>query len=216
MPEMGGAQQESTNPAATAHLRTGERITLDELVVQLSAVGVWLRQLARAAETPAVPVELADWIQSWESTARSLDQYADQVRTVAESVEGDAPLATAFLGGKPWGIEAVGQPRDEFGPAPVVLTVNQVWHLRQQAQMHPDQPTVTYREHIGPVEGFESKHAAGRRAAERAAALREATLATACPRCQAAAGASCRTNTGRLSEQFHKPRTAAAEETMGQ
>ena len=215
MPAMGGAQQDSTDPAATAHLRARERITMDEIAVQLSALAVWLRQLARAAETPAVPVEMADWIASWQRTAKDLDHYVEQVGTVAEAVEGDAPLATAFLGGKPWGVEAVGQPRDEFGPAPVVLTVNQVWHLRHQAQMHPEGPTVTYRERIGPVEGFESKHAAERRAAERAKALREATLATACPRCEAAPGASCRTNTGRLSEVFHKPRIAAAEEAMG-
>jgi hypothetical protein len=216
MPELGRAQHDSTDPAVTAHLRAGERITMDEIAVQLSAVAVWLRQLARAAETPAVPVELADWIESWERTAKDLDRYVEQVDTVAESVEGAAPLATAFLGGKPWGVQAAGQPRDDYGPAPVVLTVNQVWHLRQQAQMYPDQPTVSYREHIGQFEGFESKHTAGRRAAERAAALREATLATACPRCEAAPGKSCRTNTGRLSEQFHKPRMAAAEEAIGQ
>jgi len=214
---MGGEQQQvSTDPAATAHLRAGERITMEEIAVQLSALAVWLRQLARAAETPAVPVEMADWIGSWQRTAKDLDHYVEQVGAVAEAVEGEAPLASVFLGGKPWGVEAAGQPRDEFGPAPVVLTVNQVWHLRHQAQMYPDQPTVTYREHIGPVAGFESKHAAERRAAEHAKALREATLATACPRCQAAPGTSCRTNTGRLSEVFHKPRTAAAEEAIGQ
>jgi hypothetical protein len=216
MPEMGRAQQDSTDPAVTSHLRAGERITMDELAVQLSAIAVWLRQLARAAETPAVPVELHELIESWQGTAKSLDRYAEQVGTVADAVEGEAPLATAFLGGKPWGTEAAGQPRDDYGAAPVVLTVNQVWHLRNQAKTHPDQPTVTYREHIGPIEGFESKHAASRRAAERAAALREATLATACPRCEAAPGTSCRTNTGRLSEVFHKPRTAAAEEAMDQ
>ena len=216
MPETGRAQQDSTDPAATAHLRAGEWITMDEMAVQLSAVAVWLRQLARAAETPAVPVELADWIGSWQRTAKDLEHYAEQVGTIAEAVEGNAPLATAFQGGKSWGIEAAGQPRDEFGPAPVVLTVNQVWHLRNQAQLYPDQPTVTYREHIGPVEGFESKHAGERRAAERAKALHAATLATVCPRCQAGPGSSCRTNTGRLSEVFHKPRTAAAEEAMSQ
>ncbi|MBS2538913.1 hypothetical protein KGQ20_39820 [Catenulispora sp. NF23] len=216
MPEMGRAEQDSTDPGSTAHLRVGERITLDEVAVQLSAVAVWLRQLARAAETPAVPVELADWIEAWERTAKELDRHVESVGTVAESVEGGARLAVAFLGGKPWGAEAAGQPRDDYGPAPVVLTVNQVWHLRHQAQMNPDEPTVAYREHIGPVEGFESKHAAERRAAERAEALRAATLATACPRCEAAPGASCRTNTGRLSEVFHKPRTATAEEAMGQ
>lgn len=216
MPDVGRAQQDSTDPAATAHLRNGERITMDEMAVQLSAIAVWLRQLARAAETPAVPVELHEWIESWEGTARSLARYAENVGTVADAVEGEAPLATAFLGGKPWGAEAAGQLRDEFGPAPVVLTVNQVWHLRNQAQMHPDGPTVTYREQIGPVEGFESKHAASRRAAERAVALREVTLATVCPRCEAGPGSPCRTNTGRLSEVFHKPRTAVAEEAMNQ
>lgn len=216
MPETGRAQQDNTDPGSTAHLRARDRITLDEIAVQLSAVAVWLRQLARAAETPAVPVELHEWIESWEGTAKSLARHAENVGTVAEAVEGEAPLAAAFLGGKPWGTAAAGQPRDEFGPAPVVLTVNQVWHLRNQAQMHPDGPTVAYRAHIGPVEGFESKHAASRRAAERAAALREATLATVCPRCEAGPGSSCRTNTGRLSEVFHKPRTAAAEEAMSQ
>jgi len=49
MPETGRAQQDSTDPAATAHLHDGERITMDEIAVQLSAVAVWLRQLARAA-----------------------------------------------------------------------------------------------------------------------------------------------------------------------
>lgn len=203
--------QTSTDPADTAHLFAGERITLDELAVHLSAVGVWLRQLARAAETPMVPVELAELIESWVREADSMDRHASRLGELAEVVEGEVPLAVAFYGGKPWGAAAAGQPRDEYGAAPVVPTVNQVWHLRVQAERNPEEPTCTYRAGIGEVAGFESKYAAGRRAAERAEALHATTLATACPRCSAAPGAHCLTRTGRLADVFHKPRTVAAE-----
>lgn len=51
-------EQTSTDPTATEHLRAGDRITLDEIAVHLNAAAVWLRQLAVAAETPNVPVDL--------------------------------------------------------------------------------------------------------------------------------------------------------------
>ncbi|MET8146463.1 hypothetical protein ABZU32_39655 [Sphaerisporangium sp. NPDC005288] len=52
--------QTSTDAERTEHLRAGARITLDQLAVHLDAAAVWLRQVAIAAETPAVPVELGD------------------------------------------------------------------------------------------------------------------------------------------------------------
>lgn len=206
--------QTSTDPADTAHLSEGQRITLDEISVHLSAVSVWLRQLSRAAETPAAPVELSDFITSWERTAKDLAHYATKTAELSAIVEGDAPLSATFYGGKPWGKTAAGNAPDEYGPPPVIPSLNQIWHLRAQAENHPDEPTVTYREAVGDIEGFESRHAAARRSAEAAAALFEATRATVCPRCGAGPGAWCRTSTGRVAELFHKPREAAAKTAM--
>ncbi|MDB4873516.1 MAG: hypothetical protein JWL97_4520, partial [Gemmatimonadales bacterium] len=69
-------EQMSTDPADTGHLRAGDRITLSELATELDAAAVWLRQLARAAETPLIPVELGEMCDQLDQAAERLVEKA--------------------------------------------------------------------------------------------------------------------------------------------
>ncbi|GHI98033.1 hypothetical protein [Streptomyces olivaceus] len=51
---------ETDTEADITHLMAGRQITLDEIAVELAAIELRLRQISRAAETPATPVELVD------------------------------------------------------------------------------------------------------------------------------------------------------------
>ncbi|NED08748.1 hypothetical protein G3I55_44805, partial [Streptomyces sp. SID6648] len=95
---------ETDAEADIAHLMAGRQITLDEIAVELAAIELRLRQIARAAETPATPVELEPMIDSLRSKAGQLREIGEEAGKLARIVEGDVPLATKFSGtGDPWG-----------------------------------------------------------------------------------------------------------------
>ncbi|MFI8085991.1 hypothetical protein ACIF6L_35015 [Kitasatospora sp. NPDC086009] len=219
------AAQTSTDPADTAHLRAGRRITLEEIAGHMSSAAVLLRQLGRAAETPAVPVELADLIDTLNRSADEIAREAGTVQRLAAAADGDLPLAATFDDGRRWGAAAREEVRDTTGrqayPPAVVPTYKQLIMLAQRGRTVPaDHPmhrwsqveTTTFPEAMDGVHFVESKVAAGRRAAEREKAIRVEVLAIECGNdtCGQDAGAPCRTSTGRLTEQPHKARLAEA------
>ncbi|MFJ2780209.1 hypothetical protein [Kitasatospora sp. NPDC087315] len=213
-------QQTSTDESDTAHLRAGRRITLEEITGHISSAAVLLNQVAYAAETPDVPVELADLIEDLRRTAESLSKEAGTVQRLAAAVAGDIPLAATFDDGRGWGAAARSEtrpagPRD-YPPA-VIPTYKQLLHLANRGRPVPaDHPmarwlrteTTTFPEAMEGVYFVESKVAAARRAVERTAAIADEVLTILCPRveCGADNGNPCRTSTGRTSEQPHKPR----------
>jgi hypothetical protein len=210
-------EQSRTDPSDTGHLAGAQRITLDEVAVHLSAAAVWLRQVARAAETPQPPVELADLIASLSSTADQLDRHSAQMTGLHTVITDEVLLSTEFLGGKPWGAAVANAAPDRYGPPPTILTPAQIDHLRQQARWNPDAPTTNYLAGISGVPGldrFESKTAHARRAIERERAITAAALTVPCPTCQAEPGNGCRTKTGRLAETRHAARTKHATELI--
>ncbi|MEV4560037.1 hypothetical protein AB0K51_24020 [Kitasatospora sp. NPDC049285] len=229
------AVQTSTDPADTAHLRAGKRITLEEITLHLSGAGVLLAQLARAAETPDQPVELADLIDPLNRHAKELAAFAKMARHLTAIVAGDVPLAATMPDGARWGAAARGEERREsFGGPAVVPTIRQLEMLADRVAAHdPDAPgwrqdrfgqetkRITFPEAMLGVTFVESKAARARRAAERERAIRQEVLETACPspKCGAERGDHCRTSTGRISEQPHKGRldeaTASVDARLG-
>lgn len=227
-----GVLQAGTDPTSTGHLRAGERITLDELAVHLSALAVWTRQLSVAAETPAVPVELRDLCEQLD---RMADQLTDQAGTVADVdriITDQAPLAPFFNGREPWGARAAEtEPGQYHKRLSTVLTPRQIRHLaewqratgllgarpaRPQRQL-PKSPAeadgIPYLDGLAGLPGldaWESARAGERRARDRAAAIAEQTLRETCESCNAGPGEHCRTKTGRLAEQSHQPRIRTA------
>ncbi|MEW2164393.1 hypothetical protein AB0912_15575 [Streptomyces sp. NPDC007084] len=199
---------------SVSHLSAGPRITVDELAVHCSAAAVWLSQLARAAETPDTPVELADDIESMRREATILRDRAERLHRVARIIEGDVPLAAAFQRGDGWGAAALDTDREDYGGPAVIPTANQLILLADTAR-HSEN-TVTYREGMDGVptsllKSWESKTAQQRRARERARAVAAEVLRIECERCGATEGENCRTNTGRAAEQAHATRQREAE-----
>ncbi|MGQ4420127.1 hypothetical protein ACN6LA_007960 [Streptomyces sp. SAS_269] len=125
----------------------GRHITLDELATELSAIELRLRQLARAAEVPASPVELADVIDSLRSTASTVRETGDRMGLLARIVDGDVPLATRFRDSDdPWGVAAHGTDRPGYGGPVIVPTVWQLLKLAQDAKRPGGGETTTYPE----------------------------------------------------------------------
>ncbi|MFJ4787588.1 hypothetical protein [Streptomyces sp. NPDC088794] len=207
--------QQDAAEDSNAHLMAGPRITVDELAVHCSAAAVWLDQLARAAETPATPVELADDIDSLRREARSLRERADRLHKVARIIEGDIPLATGFKdAGDGWGAAALNTDREDYGGPAVIPTANQLLHLASIAPYSDS--TLTYPQGMDGVPNslllsWESKTAQQRRAQERDAAVAQEVLRIACERCSAGSGEPCRTKNGRAAEQAHTSRQREAE-----
>ncbi|WP_030237442.1 hypothetical protein [Streptomyces sp. NRRL S-350] len=224
------AAQTSTDPADTAHLRAGKRITLEEITLHLSGAGVLLAQLARAAETPDQPVELADLIDPLNRCAAELAAFAKMAGHLTAIVAGDVPLALAMPDGARWGAAARGEERREsYGGPAVVPTIRQLEMLADRVAAHdPGAPawrqsrfgqeteTIRFPEAMAGVTFVESKAARARRAAEREQAIRAEVLETVCssPQCGAEKGDHCRTSTGRISEQPHKGRLDEARATV--
>jgi hypothetical protein len=174
---------ETDTETDTAHLMEAERITLDELAGHLSAIELRLRQLARAAETPATPVELADIISSLRSSASTVRDLGEKANFYARIVEGDVPLATTFPGGDPWGAAALGSDREDYGGPAVIPTANQLWRLAADGRLRAEagEETTTYPEGMAGLptsilRSWESKEAAVRRRRERDAAVAKEVL----------------------------------------
>ena len=231
------AEQASTDPAATEHLRAGDRITLDELAVHLNAASVWLRQLAMAGETPDVPVDLgANLCNEVDHMAQRLEEAGQKVAELNTVIAGRSPLAPTLPDGAPWGSRALDPSNAVTSRAPVVIpTMYQVlglarWHQETRALvMPPPRPErqrtaspaapdgIAYLDGIADVpglDGWESPRAAERRARERAAAIQVRARQEPCATCDAAPGDYCRTKTNRVAETFHRPRITAATKAV--
>ncbi|MFE4056697.1 hypothetical protein ACFXP3_10435 [Streptomyces sp. NPDC059096] len=130
---------ESATETDTAHLMAGAHITFDELATELSAIELRLRQLARAAEVPATPVELADVIDSLRSTASSVRENGERMGLLARIVDGEVPLVTTFPTGDPWGVAARASDRQDFGGPAIVL------RNRRRAPVRPVSPNRSNR-----------------------------------------------------------------------
>ncbi|MGW0033003.1 zinc finger domain-containing protein [Streptomyces sp. NPDC003314] len=202
----------------TTDLMAGPRITLDELAVELSAIELRLRQLARAAEVPATPVELADTIESLRYQATSVRELGERAAFLARVVVGDVPLAKVFSGtSDPWGVAARTSDREDFGGPAIVPTQRQLLRLAEDAARAAQrgEETTTYPEAMeGLGIGWESKAASARRRRERNAAVEIEIREIPCESCKAGAGEECRTKNGRISEQPHVPRRREAEATV--
>ncbi|MFF4276169.1 hypothetical protein [Streptomyces sp. NPDC001536] len=198
----------------TTDLMSGKKITVDEMAVEVFAIELRLRQLARAAEVPDTPVELSDTIDNLRSWASSLRTTGDALSFLARVVAGDVPLSTTFLNaGDPWGAAARGTDRADYGGPAIVPTHWQLTRLAQDAKRAPT--TTTYPEAMAGVGlGWESKSASIRRRRERDAAVAREVLLIRCERCGSSDGEQCRTNNGRVSEKPHAGRQREAEATV--
>ncbi len=205
---------ESAAETDTSAVMAGRTITLDELATELSAIELRLRQLARAAEVPATPVELADVIDSLRSTASTVREHADRMGLLARVVDGDVPLATTFPTGDPWGVAARASDRIDFGGPAIVPTVWQLIKLAQDAKRPgtSQTTTTTYPEAMdGLGIGWESKAASARRRRERDAAVAREVLTLMCEKCGATDGEQCKTKTGWAADKAHVGRQRQAE-----
>ncbi|WP_329020943.1 zinc finger domain-containing protein [Streptomyces sp. NBC_01601] len=203
---------ETDNEADIAHLMAGPQITLDEIAVELAAIELRLRQIARAAETPATPVELEPMIDTLRSKAGQLRETGEEAAHLARIVEGDVALAKKFTGvGDPWGAAARGTDREDFGGPAVVPTARQLVHLAHAARL-PGAETTTYPESMaGMTLIWESKAAQARRRRERNAAVEIEVLELECETCHVGSGEHCVTKNGRVSERPHTKRLREAE-----
>ncbi|MER7968082.1 hypothetical protein ABTX35_03545 [Streptomyces sp. NPDC096080] len=206
--------QQDAAEASTAHLSAGKQITVDELAVHCSAVAVWVDQLARAAEAPATPVELADDIDSLRREAAALRDHAKRMQRVARIIDGDVPLALGFMGGDRWGAAAMNTDRKDYGGPAIIPTANQLLLLARDAPCA--EKTVTYLEGMAGVPNsllltWESKTAQERRRRERDAAVQAEELRVGCETCDAGPEERCRTKTGRVAELSHTGRRRTAE-----
>lgn len=203
---------ESSAETDTADLMAGKNITLDELAVELAAIELRLRQLARAAEVPATPVELADIIDSLRSTASTVRENSERMGFLARIVDGDVPLVIAFPTGDPWGVAARASDRQDFGGPAIVPTVWQLLKLAQDAQRPGAGETTTYPEAMAGLGiGWESKAASARRRRERDAAVAAEVLLLTCEKCGASDGEQCKTKTGWAADKAHVGRQREAE-----
>ncbi|MFB7584573.1 MULTISPECIES: hypothetical protein [Streptomyces] len=203
---------ESDTETNTSAVMAGRRITLDELATELSAIELRLRQLARAAEVPATPVELVDVIDSLRSTASTVRETGDRMGLLARIVDGDVPLSTRFRDSDdPWGVAARGTDRPGFGGPAIVPTVWQLLKLAQDAKRSGGE-TTTYPEAMdGLGIGWESKAASARRRRERDAAVAREVLTLTCDKCGATDGEQCKTKTGWAADKAHVGRQRQAE-----
>ncbi|MFF9901285.1 hypothetical protein [Streptomyces longispororuber] len=206
---------ESAAEADTSAVMAGRLITLDELATELSAIELRLRQLARAAEVPASPVELADIIDTLRTSASNLRETSDRMGFLARIVDGDVPLATRFRDSDdPWGVAARGTDRPGYGGPAIVPTVWQLLKLAQDAK-RPGDETTTYPEAMDGIGiGWESKAAAVRRRRERDAAVAVEVLRLPCEKCEAGEGEQCKTKAGWAAEKPHVVRQRQAEATV--
>lgn len=204
---------ESAAETDTSAVMAGRHITLDELATELSAIELRLRQLARAAEVPASPVELADVIDSLRSTASTVRETGDRMGFLARIVNGDVPLATRFRDSDdPWGVAARGTDRPGFGGPAIVPTVWQLLKLAQDAKRPGGGETTTYPEAMDGIGiAWESKAASARRRRERDAAVAVEVLRLPCEKCEAGEGEQCKTKTGWAAEKPHVGRQRQAE-----
>ncbi|MFI8265317.1 hypothetical protein [Streptomyces sp. NPDC085665] len=210
-------EHETPAETDTADLRAGKDITLDEIATELGAIELRLRQLARAAETPATPVEIADAIDSLRSSASSVRELRDRMGFLSRIVEGDVPLATAFPTGDPWGVAARGTDRTDFGGPATIPTMWQLIRLAQDGKRVAagGRETTTYPKAMNGIGiGWESKAASARRRRERDAAVAVEVLRIACEKCGASDGQQCRTAKGWASEKPHVGRQREAEGTV--
>ncbi|MGW3346766.1 zinc finger domain-containing protein [Nonomuraea rubra] len=198
-----------------------ERITLDDLAVQLDAVAVWLRQLALAAERPAVPVELGENVcQRLDALAKELAELGRDVAKVDIIISEQQPLRPHLHANEPWGARAHGSDRTEWGKRlSTVLSLRQILWLAADANMpwRDEEPGIPYLAGLAGLPGledWESPRAAARRTAERLAAIDKQALQEECDSCSAGAGKHCRTKNGRYAEAFHRPRIRAAAATV--
>ncbi|MFF8696200.1 hypothetical protein ACF08W_28715 [Streptomyces sp. NPDC015144] len=196
----------------------GNRITIDELAVSLGGAGLWVRKLARAAECPKTPVELSDTIKELRRIADQLREHGERIGFLARVVEGDVPLAKTFERGDPWGVEARGTDRADFGGPALIPTQWQLWRLARDAEIagaRGEAETTTYPEAMKGVGlGWESKEAQLRRRRERDAAVAREVLRILCESCAVGEGEHCRTKNGRISEKPHVVRQREAEATV--
>ncbi len=210
------AEQTSTDPARTEHLHAGERITLDELAVHLNAAAVWLRQLALAAETPTVPIELgANVSDRLDTIAAELAKLGHDVAQADVVIAEWQPLRPYLPNREPWGARAHGSDRDKWGKRlSTVLSLRQVLVLVADDLLWRDEePGIAYLDGLNGIPGleeWESPRAARRRAAARQAAIQAQAKQEECTTCQAIPGTHCRTKNGHVAETFHKPRIALA------
>ncbi|MFD4795034.1 hypothetical protein [Streptomyces anulatus] len=203
---------ESTAETDTDAVMTGQKITIDELATELSAIDLRLRQLARAAEVPQSPVELLDIINSLRSTASSVRENSDRMSLLARIVDGDVPVSARFRdSADPWGVAARGTDRPDYGGPAIVPTIWQLLRLAEDAK-RPGCDTTTYPEAMNGIGiGWESKAAAARRDRERNAAVAAEVLTLTCATCEAADGQQCKTKTGWVADRPHAPRQRQAE-----
>jgi hypothetical protein len=220
---MTGTQQQSTDPTDTRHLHAGERITLDELAVHLSAAATWLRQLAIAAERPAVPVELGQLCDELDGAASRLASSAETVAEIDTIISDEQPLAPTFGGTEPWGFAAYGADPDKKRFGKQLSTVLTHWQIRSLAR--DDRPWradhavegIPYLAGLDGLPGldrWESARAAKRRAADRERRILAQTLQEPCDTCGAQPGRECQTRTGRVAELAHQVRRRAAVATV--
>ncbi|CAM5593713.1 zinc finger domain-containing protein [Streptomyces abikoensis] len=209
---------ETPTEADTSHLMASQRITVDELAVHLSAIDLRLRQLARAAELPATPVELADTIDSLRGTASTVRELGERMTTLARIMDGDIPLRPHLPQGDPWGTAALGTDREDFGGPAVIPTQWQLLRLATEGQRDAEsgRETTTYPKGMEGVPrsvllSWESKAAAARRRRERDAAVTREVLLITCERCGAGSGEHCTTAKGWQADQAHVARQREAE-----
>lgn len=219
--EGGAVSAQGVDPAHTAHLRAGRRITAEEIALHVSAAAVLLLQVARAAETPAEAVEYAGVIEQLNETGRRLAEHGEKLSKVADITADRVPLAVDFGGYRcdPWGLDAVASDRQDYGGPATIPSVDQLLLLADLASgarkdfRDEPVPTRTWSQGMDQVPGraaFESRAAFRRREAERNAAVAARTLELPCERCDAGPGQHCTTTTGRTAEQPHRNRAAEA------
>ncbi|MFG3132973.1 hypothetical protein ACGFZU_35395 [Streptomyces tendae] len=201
--------------ADTEGLMAGRRITFDEAAAWLSATELRLRQVARALETPAAPVELETTINELRSGAQRIRDTAKQMLFLARVTDGEVPLTKVFQGTEdPWGVAARDSDRKAYGGPAIIPTQWQLTKLAKDAEK-PGAETTTFPEAMEEIGiGWESKVAAVRRRVERDAAVAKEVLQTPCKTCQAGLGEQCRTKNGWPAEQPHVGRLREAEATV--
>ncbi|MFD9948823.1 hypothetical protein ACFWYW_46770 [Nonomuraea sp. NPDC059023] len=203
----------------TRYLHHGDRITLDELAVHLSAAARWLDHLAIAAEKPAVPIELGDNVcDRLTALSRELGQLGADIGKVDEIITEQRPLAPylSMHGREPWGSRAHGEEPAKYGKRlSTILSLRQIERLARHDEepWANHEPGIPYLEGIKDLPGleeWESKRAADRLARARHAAIDAQAKEELCTTCQAKPGSWCRTKNGFVADTFHKPRTRAA------
>ncbi|WP_433259405.1 hypothetical protein ACQPYK_50150 (plasmid) [Streptosporangium sp. CA-135522] len=203
-------KQTSTDPARTEHLRCGKRITLDELAVHLDAARVWLRQLALAAETPAVPIELgANICDRLDAMADELGRLGQDVARADAVISQWQPLRPYLPNWEPWGARAHGSDRQQWGKRlSTVLSLHQVLALvSEDLPWRDEEPGIAYLDGLNGIPGLEEWESPR---AARAAAIQAQARQEVCATCQAIAGTHCRTKNGHIAETYHKPRITLA------